>query len=61
MYFFRNKKVTVQKQNGESEDVTILDIDEYGYLLVKGNKGNSFSVHPDGNSFDPIKGLISPK
>lgn len=46
--------------NGRRENVTILGIDEYGYLLVQGKKG-MFSVHSDGNSFDVLKGLIVPK
>lgn len=60
-FFSRNESVTVVKQNGDSEDVTIVDIDDFGFLLVKGKKSNIFGVHPDGNSFDLIKGLITPK
>lgn len=59
-FFFRNSNVMVTFINGRRENVTILGIDEYGYLLVQGTKG-MFSVHSDGNSFDVLKGLIVPK
>ncbi|KAK2583668.1 hypothetical protein KPH14_009599 [Odynerus spinipes] len=56
-----NAEVTVVSKNGQSESVKILGIDDYGFLKVRGNKGNSFSVQPDGNSYDLLKGLIAPK
>lgn len=59
--FFRDSNVTVVKQNGESENVVIKGIDDFGYLLVEDGKGNRFSLHPDGNTFDLLKGLIVPK
>lgn len=49
------------KQNGESENVMIKGIDDFGYLLVEDGKGNRFPLHPDGNTFDVLKGLIVPK
>nr|XP_050853276.1 biotin--protein ligase [Vespula vulgaris] len=53
-------EVTVLSTNGDSELVKILGIDDYGFLKVRGNKGNTFSVQPDGNSFDLMKNLIKP-
>lgn len=58
---FRNANVTVVKRNGESENVVIKGIDDFGYLLTEDGKGNKFSLHPDGNTFDLLKGLIIPK
>jgi biotin-(acetyl-CoA carboxylase) ligase len=59
--FFRNSKVTVIKSNGKAENVTISGINDYGYLVVHASDGKTFSVQPDGNSFDLFKGLIAPK
>ncbi|XP_047353177.1 biotin--protein ligase isoform X2 [Vespa velutina] len=53
-------EVTIVSSNGDSELVKILGIDEYGFLKVRGNKGNTFSVQPDGNSYDLLKNLIKP-
>jgi len=36
-------------------------IDDFGFLLVLDKKGETHTVHPDGNSFDLLKGLILPK
>ena len=46
---------------GEIKQVVILGIDEFGFLKVKDSKGQTFAVHPDGNSFDMMEGLIAPK
>ncbi|EZA54947.1 Biotin--protein ligase, partial [Ooceraea biroi] len=56
-----NSKVTATNPNGKSENVTISGIDENGFLLVFANDGRTFPIHPDGNSFDLLKGLIAPK
>lgn len=47
--------------DGNVKDVTIIGIDEYGFLKVKSKDGSTTSVQPDGNSFDMLKGLIAPK
>ncbi|XP_025160609.1 biotin--protein ligase isoform X2 [Harpegnathos saltator] len=60
-WLHENSNVTVVKRNGESENVTIKGIDDFGYLLVEDDKGNKFFLHPDGNTFDLLKGLIIPK
>ncbi|XP_026672843.1 biotin--protein ligase [Ceratina calcarata] len=54
-------EVTVLSASGTSQNVKILGIDEFGYLRVRGEDGTLFSVHPDGNTFDCLKGLIAPK
>ncbi|XP_076762420.1 holocarboxylase synthetase-like protein [Xylocopa sonorina] len=53
--------VTVLSASGVSQNARILGIDEYGYLRVRGEDGSIFTVHPDGNTFDCLKGLIAPK
>lgn len=59
--FFRNSEATVILTNGSAEEVRILGIDKFGFLEVQEKKGDIFSVHPDGNSFDIFKGLIAPR
>lgn len=39
----------------------ILGLDEYGFLLLKKQDGVTFSVQPDGNSFDIMHNLIRVK
>ncbi|XP_062516763.1 biotin--protein ligase-like isoform X2 [Corticium candelabrum] len=43
------------------KNVTVTGIDEHGFLLVKGEGGESQTVMPDGNSFDALRGLITVK
>ena len=47
----------------DSEDIFLIkSLDEYGYLSVKSKKdGQMYSVQPDGNSFDMLKGCIRKK
>ena len=45
-----------------NEEVTILGIDNYGYLRVETNRSKEvLSLQPDGNTFDIMKGLIATK
>ena len=46
-----------------SEDTFVIQsLDEYGYLSVKSKKDDKiFSLQPDGNSFDMLKGIITQK
>ncbi|XP_055545845.1 biotin--protein ligase [Wyeomyia smithii] len=54
--------VTMKDAKGSEMSGIVTGIDEYGYLLVKtDNIAQPFTVHPDGNSFDMMKGLIIPK
>ena len=43
------------------EEVTIVGIDEYGYLKVSCKNGQELSLQPDGNTFDIMNGLIAMK
>ncbi|XP_074626123.1 biotin--protein ligase-like isoform X3 [Acropora palmata] len=43
------------------EDVTIIGLDHFGFLLVQTKSGKNLSVQPDGNSFDMLKNLIAIK
>lgn len=53
--------MTVVDPSGSFRPVTIMGIDEFGFLKVKERSGNIFTVQPDGNSFDMMEGLIAPK
>lgn len=54
-------EVTVSTSAGDSKQVKILGIDQYGFLEVESSSGEKSSVQSDGNSFDMLKGLIAPK
>ena len=44
------------------EEALITGIDDYGYLRVKIKGSDQVTeLHPDGNSFDIMKGLIKAK
>lgn len=58
---YSNAGVKIVRNDGGSQVATIVGIDDYGFLKVRGEKGEVFSVHPDGNSFDMLQGLIAPK
>lgn len=53
--------VDIVGPDGTSQRVTIVGIDEFGFLRVQGNDNSEFTVQPDGNSFDMLAGLIAPK
>lgn len=61
LLLFRDAEVTILDANGHSKVAKILGIDEYGYLQVQKGKQKPETVHPDGNSFDMLQGLITPK
>lgn len=52
--------MTIIDKKGGSKVATIVGIDEFGFLVVDTAKGIA-TVHPDGNSFDMLQGLIIPK
>lgn len=59
---FSDTEVNILQQNGIEKLCKIIGIDEFGYLLVQGKDDvKTESVHPDGNSFDMLRGLIFPK
>ena len=45
----------------DKEEVMIIGLDEFGFLLVKTKSGKLLSVQPDGNTFDMLKNLIAIK
>ena len=53
-------KIT-SEQRTEERNVTVIAIDEFGFLQVRDDDGEIFSVTCDGNSFDMMEGLIKPK
>ena len=60
VYYYSGSVVRLASR-GE-EEVTILGIDDYGYLRVRTNKTQELlSLQPDGNTFDIMKGLIATK
>ncbi|KAG8273301.1 hypothetical protein J6590_023815 [Homalodisca vitripennis] len=54
-------EVDVTGPDGTVQHVTIVGIDEYGFLRVQAADRSEFTVQPDGNSFDMLAGLIAPK
>lgn len=49
-------------RHGNEKISKIIGIDEFGFLLVQEDENKETeSVHPDGNSFDMLRGLILPK
>ncbi|XP_058452485.1 biotin--protein ligase [Malaya genurostris] len=61
-WLHQDKLVTVKNEEGSEVTGRIKSIDEYGYLLVElDNHVKPICIHPDGNSFDMMKGLIIPK
>ena len=57
---YRNQTIHLHSEDGPT--ATVVGLDEHGYLSVKmANDGDVISVQPDGNSFDMMRNLISPK
>lgn len=59
-FTFSAAKVTIIDTKGTNKIATIIGIDEFGFLVVETPEGIK-TVHPDGNSFDMLRGLIIPK
>lgn len=45
----------------EGPEVSIVGLDDSGFLQVLQEDGRVVTVHPDGNSFDMLRNLILPK
>uniref|UniRef100_A0A2M4AKI4 Putative biotin holocarboxylase synthetase/biotin-protein ligase n=1 Tax=Anopheles triannulatus TaxID=58253 RepID=A0A2M4AKI4_9DIPT len=61
-WLHQDAEISMVDAGGESLQGTVVGIDDYGFLLVKKQpSGETVSVHPDGNSFDMMQGLIIPK
>ncbi|XP_024214118.1 uncharacterized protein [Halyomorpha halys] len=54
-------EVEIRTTDGESKKAKVKGIDSSGYLLVELPGGGETVVHPDGNTFDMLAGLIVPK
>lgn len=54
-------EIVIIDAKGKKKLATIIGVDEFGYLLVQQPGQAPESVHPDGNSFDILRGLISAK
>lgn len=62
LWLHQEQDVQVQDEEGVVRSGVVAGIDEYGYLKVNLEGGRKeLSVHPDGNSFDMLRGLILPK
>ena len=55
------QQIRVLGDKDTEQRVTVLGIDEFGFLRVKGTDDSVFSVMDDGNSFDMMQGLVKPK
>ena len=55
------RQCITREDKTEERNVTVIGIDEFGFLQVKGSDESIFSVTCDGNSFDMMEGLIKPK
>uniref|UniRef100_T1H5Y9 BPL/LPL catalytic domain-containing protein n=1 Tax=Megaselia scalaris TaxID=36166 RepID=T1H5Y9_MEGSC len=59
--FLYNSYYKIVDKEGTEKKAKVTGIDEYGFLMVQLENGAVETVHPDGNSFDMLKGLILPK
>lgn len=61
LWLHTNQEVNA-KFGDDVKKCTVTGIDEFGYLKVTvAGSGEEAVVHPDGNSFDMMRGLIAPK
>lgn len=56
-----DSEVNVASTIGQSLKMKIVGIDEFGFLKVQSPDGDVSTIHPDGNTFDMLQGLISRK
>lgn len=61
LWLHSDAEIVIINAEGHKKLATIIGIDEVGYLLVKQAGKEPESVHPDGNTFDILRGLISAK
>ena len=55
-----NQSVKLRSEDGTIRQGRVISLDADGFLLVEVD-GHKLQVHPDGNSFDMLQGLILPK
>lgn len=61
LWLHSGAEIVIIDADGNKKLATIIGIDDFGYLLVKQPNLEPESVHPDGNTFDILRGLISAK
>ncbi|XP_075145553.1 holocarboxylase synthetase-like protein isoform X2 [Haematobia irritans] len=61
LWLHGDQSISICDKDGSTKEAKVIGIDEYGFLQVKLANGLTETVHPDGNSFDILKGLIVPK
>lgn len=61
LWLHTDAEIVIIDADGHKKLATIIGIDDFGYLLVKQPDQEPESVHPDGNTFDILRGLISKK
>lgn len=62
LWLHSDAEVSIVDAAGDRRTARVIGIDEYGFLLVKRDGApDAETVHPDGNSFDMLRGLIVPK
>lgn len=61
LWLHSEAEIVIVDADGNKKLATIIGIDDYGYLLVKQPNQDPETVHPDGNTFDILRGLISAK
>lgn len=61
MTSYSDADITIMDANGYQKHTKIIGIDEYGFLMVQTPGETVQIVHPDGNSYDMLRGLIIPK
>lgn len=61
LWLHSDAEIVIIDADGHKKLATIIGIDDYGYLLVQQPGESPETVHPDGNTFDILRGLISAK
>lgn len=61
IWIHSDSDVTILDKTGNKKLMKIVGIDDFGYLCVQREGHAPETVHPDGNTFDMIRGLIMPK
>lgn len=61
LWLHSDAEIVIIDADGNKKLATIIGIDDFGYLSVKQPNKEPESVHPDGNTFDILRGLISAK
>lgn len=61
MNFCSQAEIKIAKNGDYGQTAIIIGVDDFGFLKVRGENGDIFTVQPDGNTFDMLSGLIAPK